>query len=123
MQIILILLITTNKTGKRKADTKTCSVFQKITLLFQRSFCDFFSAPFSGADLETLNPAGGVNHFVIASVKRVAGAADFNRDFFFGGTNGKSIAAGAGYFGVWEIGRVDLFLHTRTIPKSPNFAN
>ncbi len=61
--------------------------------------------------LEFVHSTGSVNKFLLAGVERVAGAANFGMQFCLSGAGGKTVAAGAGYFGIRVIFRMNSLLH------------
>jgi hypothetical protein len=60
--------------------------------------------------LEPFDAAGGVDQFLLAGEKRVAGRADFQADLFPGGTGLEPVSAGAAD-GYLVILRMNLALH------------
>ena len=66
---------------------------------------------FDRAFLESVDGAGCVDQVLLAGIKRVAIRANFNMQLLFGGAGGESVAAGADYLGVCEIGWVEVVFH------------
>jgi len=87
-----------------------------------------FSRGFHGLSLSTprfefLNAAGGINKFFFAGIKRVAVTADFGLHFWFCGTYGKNMLAGAAYFGLREIFGVDGVFHIKRAHINTTFVH
>ncbi len=61
--------------------------------------------------LKSINLAGGVNQFLFAGVKRMAGAANLDLHFRLGRTNSYNITASADNFSFRIIFWVNVFLH------------
>ena len=60
---------------------------------------------------EAFNPAGGVEHFFLSGVERMAGRADFHLIRGLGSTHGEYIPARAGDFSIRIICRMNIGLH------------
>jgi len=61
--------------------------------------------------LETFNSTSCINHFPFASEERMALAAKFDSELFFGRTDGKNVTAGANHLRIFKKLGVNLFFH------------
>ena len=102
------------------SSTKTFSHSQECeNVLVRHDFAflhpDFFRfrcRDFGAAGFEAFHPAGYVNQLLLAGIEGMAVRADFHPDFFLGGAGSKTIAAGAGHFGLTEINGVNVLFHS-----------
>jgi hypothetical protein len=60
---------------------------------------------------EFFYPAHGINHFFLASIKRMAAGANFHLNVFFGGTYAKTVSASAANLGIGIIFGMYIFFH------------
>lgn len=80
-----------------------------------RLFADGCFGGGGAAGLEFLHAAGGVDQLLFSGIERVAGIADFNRQFFLGRADVKYVAARARNLGVGIVLGVNVFFHNEAI--------
>ena len=83
--------------------TSSLNIRNTLRLLFG----SFLHGTLCGSRFEAFHAAGGINHLVIAGIKRMTCAANFNVKFRLGRADGKNRPAGAGYFGL----RIELWVN------------
>lgn len=92
-------------------DSHLKSAICNLQSSIRRSWCRCWSRSLHRvSSLVTFDATGGVNQFLLAGKKRVAGRTDFNLDFIFTRTRRKFIATGTMHF-AFNVFWMDSFFH------------